>query len=256
MTRFAFYGESNSNHLEKQSLEFAYLKTRTIHTQYQRLVKPASECTLCLVTTAGIHLKSDEPFEVRGGMSPQYRTLDIDKLSEVVLQYDGYYRAAAREDINVILPVDTFRKFEKEGRIKKLLPTVVSFYGKAEDDLALAGNARHCANFLKSQKVDAAIIITSSFESNVIASHISNSIESAGISTVMLATVREIPEQIRVPRCAFLNFPFGFQFGRPGETELREKICLDLLRILEKAETAGKIEHLPYRWEGTAPLKE
>lgn len=256
MTRFAFYGDASSNQLERQSLEFAYLKTRTIHTQYQRLVKPASECTLCLVTTAGIHLKSDEPFEVKGGMSPQYRTLNVDRLADIVFQYDGYYRNAAREDINVILPADTFKKFENEGRIKKLLTTAVSFWGKGEDDLALAGNARHCANFLKSKKVDAAIIVTSSFDSNEIASHICNFIESAGISTVMLATVKEIPEQIRVPRCAFLNFPFGFQFGRPGETELREKICGDLLRILEKAETAGKIEHLRHHWDGHAPVKE
>ena len=55
-------------------------------------------------------------------------------------------------------------------------------------------------------------------------------------------------EQVKPPRCAFINFPLGHQCGRPNDGALQRSILKDALNILESASTPGEIVDLTYEW--------
>jgi len=100
------------------------------------LAKPLSQTTLALVTSAGISLKTDPPF-------------DMEREKKEAIWGDRSYRAIPRgtsekdievnhlhiktdyikQDINVILPLARMAEFEQEKIIGRLAPTSYSFYG-------------------------------------------------------------------------------------------------------------------------------
>ena len=97
---------------------------------------PLSQTTLALVTSAGISLKIDPPFDMErekretvwGDRS--YRTIPRGTTEkEIDVHHLHINTNYIKEDINVILPLDRFEEFEKERIIGRLAPTSYSFYG-------------------------------------------------------------------------------------------------------------------------------
>jgi D-proline reductase (dithiol) PrdB len=98
--------------------------------------KPLKQTTLALVTSAGISLKTDPPFDMErekreaiwGDRS--YRAIpggSTEKDIEVNhLHINTNY---IKQDINVILPLSRMAEFEKEGVIGRFAPAAYSFYG-------------------------------------------------------------------------------------------------------------------------------
>ncbi len=100
------------------------------------VAKPLNQTTLALVTSAGISLKTDPPF-------------DMEREKREAIWGDRSYRAIPRgttekdvdvnhlhintnyvkQDINVMLPLARMAEFEKEKIIGRLAPTAYSFYG-------------------------------------------------------------------------------------------------------------------------------
>ena len=100
------------------------------------MTKPLSQTTIALVTSAGISLKADPPF-------------DMEREKREAIWGDRSYRAIPRgttekdiqvnhlhinttyinQDINVILPLARMAEFEQEKIIGHLAPTSYSFYG-------------------------------------------------------------------------------------------------------------------------------
>ncbi len=97
---------------------------------------PLSQSTIALVTSAGMSLKTDPPF-------------DMEREKKEATWGDRSYRAIPRgttekdievnhlhintnwikQDINVILPLTRMAEFEQERIIGRLAPTAYSFYG-------------------------------------------------------------------------------------------------------------------------------
>lgn len=58
-------------------------------------------------------------------------------------------------------------------------------------------------------------------------------IESAGIATTSIILLREIAEQLGVPRALAVPFPLGFPLGAPDDAELQRKVMLRAFGLLE-----------------------
>ena len=100
------------------------------------MAKPLNQTTIALVTSAGISLKTDPPF-------------DMEREKREAVWGDRSYRAIPRgttekdidvnhlhintnyikQDINVILPLARLVEFEQEKIIGRVAPTAYSFYG-------------------------------------------------------------------------------------------------------------------------------
>jgi len=77
---------------------------------------------------------------------------------------------------------------------------------------------------------------------------LARTLESAGLSTVLVTNMPFWAEKAGVPRTLAVEFPFGQMLGRPGEIEQQRRVVEQALAVLEKAEAPGTIVHSPEMW--------
>jgi D-proline reductase (dithiol) PrdB len=100
------------------------------------LPKPLHQAAIALVTSAGISLKSDPPFDMeREKKEPlwgdrTFRALPKETTEkEIEVNHLHINTDYIKQDINVILPLARMAEFEQEGIIGRLAPTAYSYYG-------------------------------------------------------------------------------------------------------------------------------
>ena len=95
------------------------------------LGKPLRESCIAMVTTAGVHLTSQPPFDMEdpyGDATFRAFPAAADK-SDLTITHKYYDHSAADRDINVVLPIDRLRELQEEGFIGRIAPTLYSFMG-------------------------------------------------------------------------------------------------------------------------------
>ncbi len=100
------------------------------------LSKPLSETTFALVTSAGISLKSDPPFDMEREKTeptwgdPTYRFIPKGTQSaDINVNHLHINSKHILADLNVMLPLERMEELSAEGVIGSLAPTAYSFYG-------------------------------------------------------------------------------------------------------------------------------
>ncbi|MGB9629254.1 MAG: glycine/sarcosine/betaine reductase selenoprotein B family protein [Thermodesulfobacteriota bacterium] len=103
---------------------------------WKPLTKPLAQTTMALITSAGISLKSDPPFDTeREKREPFWGDRSYRKIPRGTTEKDinvnhlHINTKYIQQDINVMLPLTRMAEFEQEGIIGKLAPTSYSFYG-------------------------------------------------------------------------------------------------------------------------------
>lgn len=130
-------------------------------------VKPLSEAKVALLSTAGISMKDDTPFDMeferqhptRGDSS--FRRLRADATADQIeanhLHIDTGY---IERDLNVALPLDRLRELVSEGHVGCLAETHYSIMGFQGADSSRLENesAPAIAEIMKSEGVDLALL--------------------------------------------------------------------------------------------------
>jgi len=100
------------------------------------LTKPLNEATFALVTSAGISVKSDPPFDMEREKGeptwgdPTYRKIPKGtQSSDIEVNHLHINTDLVRSDMNVILPLARMEELSDEGVIGDLASTAYSFYG-------------------------------------------------------------------------------------------------------------------------------
>ncbi len=100
------------------------------------LAKPLNQSRLTLVTSAGISMKTDPPFDMEREKKEgtwgdrSYRAIPREATeADIDIRHLHINTDYVLQDINVMLPVARMSEFEQEGIIGSLAPTVYSFYG-------------------------------------------------------------------------------------------------------------------------------
>ena len=92
---------------------------------YTPFDRDLSDTTIALVSTAGVHLKSQEPYDIAGDSS--YRMIPSNTPDgDLMITHDHYDHTEADRDVNCVFPIDRLREMVKDGFIKGLNP---EFYG-------------------------------------------------------------------------------------------------------------------------------
>ena len=133
---------------------------------FQPLAKPLTECTVAAVTSAGISVAADSPFDMeREKREPTWGDPSFRKFPQTVAQEEvranhlHINTSYILEDINVILPVKHLADLASEGVIGQSAPTAYSFYGFQWQRTDFLGEAiEPIADQMKSEGVDAAIM--------------------------------------------------------------------------------------------------
>jgi D-proline reductase (dithiol) PrdB len=129
---------------------------------FMPLHKPLDQCRLALITTGGVHLQSQPPYDMadpRG--DPSYRVIPADTPpAQLTITHDYYDHTDAERDLNILLPIRLLRELA-EGRQIGSLATCYSFMGHIEPphvESLLKVTAPQVAGKLKQERVDAVLL--------------------------------------------------------------------------------------------------
>ena len=130
------------------------------------LKNPLNETTFTLMTSAGISLNTDPPFDVETEKhkpewgDPTSRQIPAsateDKIDVNHLHINTTY---IKQDLNVILPMKRFKEFEQEGVIGRLAPNCYSYYGfQPNPEELLTRTMPTVADQMKAENVEAVLL--------------------------------------------------------------------------------------------------
>lgn len=129
-----------------------------------RLEKPVSQCRVALVTSAGMVMPGDRPFDekVRGG-DYSYRVIpreiDVQSLEEHH-RSDSFDHSGIAADRNMALPLERLRELEGAGEIGEVAPHHLSFMGSITAPGRLVKrSAPEAAEILVADQVDIALLV-------------------------------------------------------------------------------------------------
>ncbi len=89
------------------------------------------DCTVCLITTGGLHLKTDKPFNMDDPQGdPTFRLIPATVTqAELTITHNYYNHADADRDFNIIFPLGRMTELAAAGVLKGVAPTHYSFMG-------------------------------------------------------------------------------------------------------------------------------
>ena len=130
------------------------------------LKKPVSETRFTLMTSAGISMKTDLPFDVEREKrepawgDPSSRQIPASTSeAEVDVNHLHINTDYIKQDINVILPLQRFSEFEKEGIIGRLASNCYSYYGFQPDPAELLSQTMpKVADQMQAENVEAVLL--------------------------------------------------------------------------------------------------
>ena len=128
--------------------------------------KPVSETVFALMTSAGVNMHDDPPFDMerekREPMwgDPSYRRIPITATSaDIDVNHLHVKTDYIKEDLNVALPINRFQEFETDGTIGALAPTAYSYYGFQMDPTVLLNETMpQVVADMQAEGVDAALL--------------------------------------------------------------------------------------------------
>ena len=95
------------------------------YTPFDRELK---DTTVALVSTAGVHLRSQTPFDTDGDGS--YRIIPSDvNVADLTISHTHYDHSQADRDINCVFPVERLREMVADGTLKGLNPEFFGMMG-------------------------------------------------------------------------------------------------------------------------------
>lgn len=122
-----------------------------------------SESRLALITTAGVHLKTQQPFDMMDPTGdPTFREIqDSTSCQDLTITHNYYDHSAADKDINIVLPIDRINQLKQAGDIGEVNHRHFSFMGHITHqhiDTLVKEVSPQVAAALKADGVDIAIL--------------------------------------------------------------------------------------------------
>jgi D-proline reductase (dithiol) PrdB len=133
------------------------------HIPWTSFEAPMARRRIALVTTAGVHLKSDPPFNMTDPAGdPDFREIPYDvDLRDLTITHNYYDHGDADRDVNIVLPLERVRELAAFGEIGSVNHRHFSFMGHVLDrhlDTLIHQTSLQVAQKLKDDRVDVAIL--------------------------------------------------------------------------------------------------
>ena len=122
---------------------------------------PLAQRRVALVSTAGLHRRSDRPFDGAAGAT-EYRVIPAGTpATELVMSHISvnFDRSGFRADPNVVLPLDRLAELAAEGIVGSVADFHYSFMGAPWPSTRFEPKARELAALLERDRVDAAVLL-------------------------------------------------------------------------------------------------
>lgn len=131
------------------------------------LPKPLSECTVALISSGGIALKTDTPFDQEGERQnpwwgdPTYRVIPKTTSAEDIKLYHLHVDPTfVEQDINCLLPLQRLAELEAAGEIGRVAESHYSFMGyNLQPEQLLEESTPVITRSLQDEEVDVVVLI-------------------------------------------------------------------------------------------------
>lgn len=125
---------------------------------YTPRFRELSQSTFALVTTAGVHLRDQEPFHVDGDNSWRLIPGDV-QARQLMVTHAHYDHRDADQDINCVFPIDRLHELAEEGIIGGLSDKHLGFMGYTQNIRDLYERAApEIAKIISRSKADAVLL--------------------------------------------------------------------------------------------------
>ena len=121
------------------------------------LKRPLTEATIALVTTGGVHLCSEKPFDLRSDASFRFIPRSASRES-LCITHEHYDRRDAAADLNLVFPLERLLELEAAGIIGLVADTHYGF-GFVENPQELLAPGRKVGRLLAQAQVDLVILV-------------------------------------------------------------------------------------------------
>lgn len=214
------------------------------YTPHMREVK---ESVFALITTAGVHLRDQEAFDVNGDNSWRMIPGDVES-RQLMVTHEHYDHRDADEDINCVFPLDRLRELASEGIIGGVSDRHLGFMGYTQNFRDLYERAApEMAKVMLRSKADGVILTAGCPLCHRVVAIIAREVEMVGIPTVLISVAPEQSQQAGPPRViAPHHFRLGHSLGGPHQAGLQRKVLLDALRRWETREEPGHLWDIAY----------
>lgn len=124
--------------------------------------KPLRRSRLALITTGGVHLHDQPPFDMGDSRGdPSFRAIPADTPpAQIAITHDYYDHSGARRDLNILFPLGLGRELAERGVIGGL-GTGYGFMGHIEPphvETLLRRSAPEVARRLRQEQIDAVLL--------------------------------------------------------------------------------------------------
>ena len=125
--------------------------------------KPLEQSKIALVTTAGVHHKDQQPFDMNDDMGdPTFRILDDQTIADgYKITHDYYDHRDAERDLNIVFPVQRLKDMQAADLIRSVSEMHFSFMGHIDGhhvDALINRSAPEVARMLKDLEVDVVLL--------------------------------------------------------------------------------------------------
>jgi D-proline reductase (dithiol) PrdB len=203
------------------------------------LAKPLNEARIALITTAGLYLPDQTPFDQSFRHDDcSYREIPwgtpVDML-QIGQSSDAFDHTGIEADRNLTLPLDRLRELIDAGTVGEAAPRHFSIMGSIIAPARLiSGSGPEIARKLREDRVDGVLIAPVCPFCHQAAGLLQSIIEKQGIATVSISLLMEVTSRVAPPRVLVVDRPLGYPLGEPHNPDLQKRIvmaALDLLRI-------------------------
>ena len=129
---------------------------------WSSLSKPLSEACVTLISSAGIFIDGQEPFDPWAVNDLSFRRVPADTPYESLkLNHNYFDHRDATKDLNCVFPVKRLKELEAEGHIGDLAPTAITLgMGRLYKRTALQNETvPEIASVLEQEGADAALLV-------------------------------------------------------------------------------------------------
>lgn len=146
---------------DKLVASFTPIESTTI--PWTPVKKPLKRSRIALVTTAGIHHRSQKPFDMLDSQGdPSFRIIDSGTIADdYKITHDYYDHRDADRDLNIVFPITRLEEMQSSGWVGSVSATHFSFMGHIDGrhvDTLVNRSAPQVAEMLKDLAVDAVLL--------------------------------------------------------------------------------------------------
>ncbi len=212
------------------------------------LAVPVNRARVMLLNSAGVHVKTEPPFQPTNDLSFRCIPADSDP-ARLRPSHPTPMRRPGLRDVNVVFPYQRLAELAAEGVIGGVTDVHLSMLGAIKRLRLLVDEVGPAiATEARAHGCDLMFIVPLCPACHQAMGVLARAIEKAGLPTVSSTNARDITELVKPPRSGFLNYPLGNSVGRPLEPAEQRSICADIVALADRDLPAGTVTPLPYQW--------